>query len=501
MKRNHEILIANVVLFVLFSSCLRSPKSDVSQSKETTIGTESPNLLIIHTDEHNFRTLGAYRNTMSTQQAFMWGQNVMVSTPNIDALAREGALCTNYYAASPVCTPSRASFVSGLYPIATGSPRNDIPLNDGLITFAEMLRQRGYATAYIGKWHLDGDAKPGFAPTRKFGFDDNRYMFNRGHWKMFEETSSGPSIIGNYNPKNNRYRFDINLATEQSFATDFLVDRTLEIIDRDKSKPFCVMLSLPDPHGPNRVRAPYDSMYSHLQFEKPRTMDIGHQAAPKWNVKGRNSATEVNHGAMAQYFGMVKCIDDNVGKIMRYLKANKLDRNTIIVFTSDHGDLMGEHGKHNKGLPYETSAGIPFIIRYPGKIPAGKRIHTAYTTVDFAPTILSLMGIKGDLPNFHGLDASNHFTGSEKEVQHDRIVYITNANSRWVAAVDSHYKLVLSPDDKPWLFDLQKDPDELVNFYDDPDYQEIASKFKQELIAQMTKYQEPALKNGDLIYD
>ena len=105
---------------------------------------------------------------MSEDQAYVWGQSVKVDTPNIDSLAAGGALCANYYVASPVCTPSRASFVSGLYPIFTGSPSNDMPLNDDIITFAELFRRHGYSTSYVGKWHLDGEAKPGFINGRQW---------------------------------------------------------------------------------------------------------------------------------------------------------------------------------------------------------------------------------------------------------------------------------------------------------------------------------------------
>lgn len=489
---SHKLLY---LVLILASSCLgeRSTQNSSNQAQ--------PNLIIIQTDEHNLRTLGAYRETLSEEQAFMWGKGVFVSTPNIDALAHEGALCTRFYAVSPVCTPSRASLVSGLYPIATGSYKNDLPLNDGLVTFAEVLKREGYATSYVGKWHLDGTAKPGFAPARKFGFEDNRYMFNRGHWKILVETAEGPEVAGSYNQKTGRYHFNMEESTDKSFTTDFLVDRGLEIIERDKGQPFCLMLSLPDPHGPNRVRAPYDSMFTHLKFEQPRSMLASAENRPLWNPIDKNVDRQFNQIGMAQIFGMVKCIDDNVGKIMNYLKANGLDQNTIIVFTSDHGDLMGEHARHNKGLPYETSARIPFIIRYPGKIEAGKLIHKAYTTTDFAPTILSMMGVSGKLPDFHGEDASADFLSSAKQVNDDRIVYLTNAANRWVAAVNSHYKLVLSITDKPWLYDLEKDPDELINFYQDPAYAEVASRFKIRLMELMEEYDEPALENGNLIYE
>jgi uncharacterized sulfatase len=464
---------------------------------------KQPNLLIIHTDEHNFRTLGCYRDLMSDDQSFVWGKGVKVDTPHLDSLARDGAIATSYYAASPVCTPSRASLVSGQYPVHTGSPVNDMPLNDDLVTFAEVLRREGYSTSYVGKWHLDGDAKPGFAPARKFGFDDNRYMINRGHWKILEQSGNTANFVGSFNEKNNQYKFDINDADESSFTTDFLCDRTLEIIERDKTKPFCVMLSIPDPHGPNHVRKPYDTMFSDLHFENPRTMDAATEdSVPGWiSLKGKNSAEKgLKQEQMQWYFGMVKCIDDNIGKMLTYLKSQGLDKNTIVVFTSDHGDLMGEHKKHNKGNPYEASARIPFLIRWPDHIPAGKVVRSAQSNVDFAPMALSMMGVTNGLPDFHGKDTAADYLSKDKTVDDDRIVYITNAASKWVAAVDQRYKLVLSTMDDPWLFDLNKDPDELINFYTNPEYKEIAEKLQNELVNQMEKYGEPALEKGGLIY-
>ena len=130
-----------------------------------------PNLLIIHTDEHHFGTLGCYGGRV-------------VETPNIDSLAAQGAICTSFYATTPVCSPSRAAFVSGRYPQKPPGVTNTIPMSDDVETCAEILGRQGYATGYAGKWHLDGTGKPQWAPKRKFGFQDNRYMFNRGHWKQ-----------------------------------------------------------------------------------------------------------------------------------------------------------------------------------------------------------------------------------------------------------------------------------------------------------------------------
>lgn len=455
---------------------------------------QKPNIIIIHTDEHNLRTLGAYRATMPQEQAEIWGKGNIVETPNIDRIANEGAIALNWYAPSPVCTPSRASMVSGLYPVATGSPVNDMPLNDDVVTFAQVLKNNGYATAYVGKWHLDGEGKPGFAPERKFGFTDNRYMFNRGHWKLLGENEHGAFVDQKINNHGGGV-WDHEKANRENFTTDFLIDKSLEIIERDKNKPFCLMISLPDPHGPDQVRAPYDTMYADMEFKVPASATKTENQIPGWlNLKGKKNLVKPAklQKGLTNYFGMVKNIDDNVGRILEFLEENKLDDNTIVVFTSDHGDLYGEHGKLNKGLPYEMSARVAFMLRYPDQVKAGKTIKKALTMVDFTPTILGLMNIDHSANKFHGIDAANDFLSPEKTVKDDhRIVYLTNAGGRWVAALNNRYKLVLSPKDTPWLFDLEKDPNELTNQYNNPEYREIASKLKKELYAQMKKYKEP----------
>jgi len=457
-----------------------------------------PNLIIIHTDEHNLRTIGAYRATMSKQQAEIWGEGNVVETPNIDRIANEGAIALNWYAPSPVCTPSRASMVSGLYPVSTGSPVNDMPMKDEVKTFAHILKDNGYATSYVGKWHLNGEGKPEFEPERKFGFSDNRYMFNRGHWKMFAENEEGPYV----DQKRNKFgggEWNQENANRDNFATDFLVDKSLEILNRDKNKPFCLMLSLPDPHGPDQVRAPYNTMYKDMQFKLPLTANPTPEQIPGWlNLKGKKNKVQPKklQKSLTNYFGMVKNIDDNVGRILEFLEKNKLEKNTIIVFTSDHGDLLGEHGKLNKGLPYEMSARVAFTLRYPEKVKAGKSISKAYTMVDFTPTILGLMNVDHSANKFQGIDASKDFTSSKKIIKDDgRIVYLTNAGGRWVAAVNNQYKLVLSPRDTPWLFDLKNDPNELVNQYNNPKFKEIAETLQKELYAQMKKYKEPLAKS------
>ncbi len=148
----------------------------------------------------------------------------------------------------------------------------------------------------------------------------------------------------------------------------------------------------------------------------------------------------------------------------------------------------------DKGLPYDDSARVPFLISYPGKIEAGKKIYSSYTCCDFAPTILSILGAEGKLEGIDGIDDSKNFLSKQMEVRSDRIVYITDSPfNDWVAATDGRYKLVISTRDTPWLYDREIDPLETVNEYDNPKYKDIAQKLQTSLIAQMKQYNEPGL--------
>lgn len=445
-----------------------------------------PNLVIIQTDEHNFRTLGCYRKTLADKQAFMWGRDAVVDTPHIDWLADNGALCTKFYATSPVCSPSRGAFVSGRYPQNTPVTTNNIPMADDILTFAEILKREGYATGYAGKWHLDGDGKPQWAPERQFGFADNRYMYNRGHWKQLEDTAEGPRVKA----RNARGvpNYDVKGADEQSFTTDFLADKTVDFINAHHDRPFCYMVSLPDPHGPNSVRPPYDTMYEHLEIEKPYTFDKPEESVPGWGEKQKKNFSDAY---IRKYFGMVKCIDDNVGKILTCLSRNRILDKTIVVFTADHGDMCGEHARDNKGIPYETSAKIPFVLYYKDRVQAGTVIHESLGCVDFLPTVLNMMGYQ-TLGTEEGRDASTLFTNGQAPQDWQDISFLRGTGSKtsisWLCAVTTRYKLVVSPMDDPWLFDLQTDPDELTNVFHDPAHRETVRTLAKALIHYCLRY-------------
>ena len=443
-----------------------------------------PNLLIIHTDEHHFATLGCYRDTLTPEQAFVWGKDAIVTTPHIDSLAKEGALSTKFYATTPVCSPSRGSFISGRYPQHTPVTTNGIPLDDGVISFAELCKRQGYTTGYSGKWHLDGQGKPQWGPTRQFGFDDNRFMFNRGHWKQFEDTPEGPRVKARNDKDQPTY--DVKGADEKSFQIDWLTNKTIDFINKNKSRPFCYMCSIPDPHGPNTVRAPYDTMFDDMTIETPRTFSKEGDI-PSWASKQKKTFA----GAYIQkYFGMVKCIDDNVGRILDVLRDAKILDNTIVVFTSDHGDLCGQHARDNKGVPLEGSAKVPFIVRYPAKVKAGAIVTQALGCVDFLPTMMSMMNVK-TAGLEEGRDASAFLMGKQVKGWDD-IVFSRQTGKGdsmgWLAAITPRYKFIVSPSDAPWLLDLDKDGDELINFATDPKYRETVRELATRMRAYAKEY-------------
>lgn len=456
---------------------------------QSPIRSKGPNVIVIMTDEHNFRTLGCYRETMEKRQAYMWGPSV-VETPNIDWIAEHGALCSSFYATTPVCSPSRAALITGLYPHATPVVTNNIPLADSIVTFAEILRRQGYATGFAGKWHLDGAGKPQWAPKRKFGFEDNRFMFNRGHWKNFEITAAGPRVGAR---KDGKPTYNVGDADEKSFSTDFLIDRAIDFVDAHESGQFCYMISLPDPHGPDTVRAPYDTMFENQAYEKPTTYEVDDRAIPKWGEPAKRAGF-----GQSKYYGMIKCIDDNIGRLIKKLKQAGLLKNTIIVFTSDHGDLRGEHHRQNKGVPYEGSVKVPFLIFAPNQVDPGTVVDEALSSVDFVPTLFALMGVETEA-KFHGRDFSSLLVSDRDrvdEVAWKDIAFArgTGENAGWLMAVSDRYKLVFSSSDRPWLFDLDRDPDELINMIDNPAYREIAREMAVDLEQYGAEFKDPRIE-------
>lgn len=453
--------------------------------------TAKPNVLIIITDEHNFRTLGCYRDQLSTDQAEMWGPGTIVQTPNIDRIATEGAICTRAYATAPVCTPSRAAMVTGLYPHNTGAPKNDLKLRGDIPTLATILNEQGYRSTFIGKWHLGGTGKPEWAPEVDGGFQHKTAMFNRGHWKKFQMTPDGPRVGAT---KKDQPSYDVAEADEKTFSTDFLTDRAIDFIGDEPDVPFLAVVSYPDPHGPNTVREPYDHMFDHLRYLPPRTYGRDDLAKPGWLAGKSKNHAKFRGDQMSKYFGMVKCIDDNLGRVFELLSSSGRLNDTIVLFTSDHGDLCYEHDRLNKGNPYEGSARVPMLVRFPNRIAAKTVYKQPMGTVDITPTVLGLAKLEHEA-TFQGRDLSQHISGDHES--DSQVTFLRNAGTTasWMAAVDSRYKLVVSVNDGPWLLDSEQDPDELLNFFGRPGSGNTSEKLAKALLKYIRATKDPFGEN------
>ncbi|MBB6463518.1 sulfatase-like hydrolase/transferase [Flammeovirga kamogawensis] len=478
--------------------------SDDAPKKATVKKHKTPNLLIILTDEHNFRTLGIYKDLLLekglTEMANPWGVIPNYNTPFIDRIGKEGAVLTSMYASTPSCAPSRSSMFTGNYPQTTGVYRNGIGIKEDAQTIAKVLNKVGYTTGYSGKWHLEnGDPKPGWNPPVSYhGFTDNRYMFNSGHWKKltFETDGITPKVA------EEKAKKAIATADKETYTTDWLANRTIEFIEENKTKPFMYVVSMPDPHTPNLVRAPYNDMYNKKNFHLPTTYSttaLRGTEYPKWVSQKQRFKEGYDSTKLivdiSRYHGAVKCIDDNVGRIIKKLEDEDLLDNTIIVFTSDHGDMLGELAHENKGTPYESSAKIPFVIRYPKMIKAGTVVNNAVNTTDWMDTFLAMIDVDNKYFNSmstQGRDFSKLLKG-ENESTFEDITFVRF--QFWVAAVTNRYKLVYDKSlTKPWFFDLEKDPTETTNLFDHPEYKGIISELSTKLLAYGDK------TNDDIIH-
>ena len=406
-------------------------------------GDKRPNLLIIHTDEQTFRSISCYDNSWPDLQ-----------TPNIDFLANNEVRCEKFYSNHPVCTPSRTALLTGRYAQKGDSYINDIPLNPDARTFGNILKQYSYVTGYSGKVHLAGGTYPGFTPKTNFGFDDNLYMFNNAHMKKIILDENGqlqsPGGIGN----------------EKTYTTDFLTDRTIEFIGKNKNKDWCYMVSFPDPHDPNSERSPYDTMFKPEDMKIPATFQLPEGTKVIWkpDLKGKNteniSDAQFLRKHKALYYGMVKHIDDCVGRIISDLKRNGLLDNTIIVYTTDHGEMMGEFSRYDKGIFHDASAKIPFIMYFPQKIKSNTVVRKVISNIDFTPTILDMMNIPYEKEYFDGCSAADLLTG-QGDGNWQNIAFLSMSGQ--VAVITERFKLILGKKEEPWLIDLLNDPDEFKN--------------------------------------
>ena len=424
----------------------------------------TPNILIIYPDQWRADTLGFLVTTPAR-------------TPHLDRLAREGRHFPEAFVANPVCTPSRGSFQTGRYPHTTGVTANDVRLPLEETGFAEVLAAAGYRTGYIGKWHLDGEPRPGFVPLERRHGWQWWAGFNRGH-RYYD---------GVY------FRDSEQPLPAPGFEPDHQTDLAIEFLEesaRQASRPFCLMLAWGPPH------TPLDPPERHQSSYRPEDMQL--PASVPATVAGQAQAER------ARYYGLVTALDDNVGRLLDTLDRLVLADDTLVLFTSDHGDSLGEHGLFRKTIPYDEATCVPFLVRWPGRIPAASTDSNFVRSVDVGPTLTGICGLAMG-PQVQGHDLSSALLGdanaSANSAYMEGHFRPASADSPEEPTIPEHWRALRTPEHLVvtdlrgavhLLFDLRTDPLALHNLAGLSDAQEMQRTLLARLRAEALALGDPA---------
>lgn len=416
--------------------------------------TRRPNILFFFADQLRAQSLGCYGNRE-------------VRTPHLDRLAAQGLLFRNTLANTPVCCPARANMLTGKYTHANGMVANDLRLRESETTSAEILGRAGYRTGFIGKWHLDGGPRlPGFVPPgpRRQGFEfwaANECSHSHFRTQYFRDTPEPIPVE----------RFEAEAWTD--IAIEFLRD------SRKESRPFFLTVAPGPPHDP------YGAPERYMQLYDPERLTM----RPNWR-----KADERTPGPkeIAAYYAAITAVDEQVGRLLKTLDELGLDEDTIVMFTSDHGDMLGSHGLRLKRKPWEESIRIPGILRYPRRVKAGRQTDALFTQVDFAPTLLSLCGV--EIPrSMQGSDLAPVATGAKSKGLDSAFFQIfgpyegDGTQDGWRGVRTQRY-LYARFRSKPWvLYDLEADPYEMNNLAGKADAATVQADMEKRLAAWMRK--------------
>ncbi|MCD6351602.1 MAG: sulfatase [Armatimonadetes bacterium] len=417
-----------------------------------------PNLLFVFGDQMRVMDMGC-------------AGNPDVQTPTMDRLAREGTRFSRAYANCPVCPPSRASLLTGLYPMTCRTVANDLPLPTEFAGIGETLRRAGYRTGYIGKWHLDGVPRSRFTPPgeRRHGFE-YWAVWNCAHnyfaGKYYLDTDE-PIPIEGYEP-----------AGQTDLALGFLEEAAAG------DKPFALFLSWGPPHNPYRqVPEHYRQMYDPEAITlRPNFREL----PPDYPTLGPETDPR---RALADYYAHITALDEQLGRLLDALERLGQADDTIVVFTSDHGDMLWSQGRLRKQQPWEESISIPFLVRWPGQVPAGREVTGLLSVVDMAPSLLSLMGVEAREP-MEGADLAGVFLGDEGPMPESvflmDVVTMDEAHAQglreWRGVRTQRYTYARFADGEPWvLYDNEADPYQLNNLATDPGAEGLRRELEEQL--------------------
>lgn len=415
-------------------------------------------------------------------------------TPNIDKLAAEGVCFTNSVSVSPVCAPHRASLFTGKYTSSTGMVVNEIRMNPNHRTIAHVLNEGGYETGYIGKWHLWAAEAGGHNKVKNSYIPPGPYRLGfNGLWKSY-----------NFHHNNfNSYYYEDEPEKiyygEGVFEPEAQFDMAINFLKEHagREKPFALFLSIGIPHDPwNKENVPekYYNMFSDVEFPLPETMSdypdqyMDRNTDPaKWLNYWKPNIPEFKR----VYYAMNTALDTYMGRLTKALEDIDLTDNTILVFSSDHGEMFGENSRIYKMTFYDKAARIPFIIRWPDKIKKGRKEDACLNTPDIMPTLLGMMGfpVTGEV---EGIDMSELvLTGKGEEpefafMQGMGHTYLWLDGFEWRAVRDKRYTYArYLRDGKELLFDNINDPLQKTNLVSNPDYADKLNEMRSKMASRM----------------
>lgn len=427
---------------------------------------QKPNVVYILTDQWR-------------ASAFAYAGDPNVKTPNIDRFAAQSVNFVNAVSVCPVCTPHRASLLTGKFPTSTGMFLNDLYLPAEELSMAEVFKNAGYQTAYLGKWHLDGHGRyNNVEPERRQGFDYWKALecsHNYNKMPYYENTSSEMKYWEGYSP----------------FAISTEAQKYVSEHSEDKS-PFLLFVSIAAPHFPH-ASAPkeFKDLYPKSEIQiAPNVPEELHQKV---------------RSELQGYYAHCTAIDKAIGDLMTKIEQLGLLENTIVVFTSDHGEMMGAHGARpkSKQLAWDEASRVPFLIRYPSaQNNKGAVINAPLTTPDILPSLLGLVNIK--VPSaIEGEDLSQLIKSPDSEV--DRAALFMNVCPfgneykfrEYRAIRTKQYTYVCSPEEGTMLFDNLKDPYQMDNVIGKAEYAQLQNKLDADLKKALDKIGDKDFKTRD----
>lgn len=414
---------------------------------------KKPNLLFVFADQWRAQAMG-------------YAGDPNVKTPHLDRMAAQGVNMLNAVSGCPVCSPYRGSLMTGQYPITHGVFMNDVPLPDDRVSFAEVLNDAGYDTGYIGKWHLDGRGRSSFIPPeRRQGFQ---------FWMAQECTHA---YLNSYYYEGD----DPTRKIWKGYDTFAQTDAAIDYMKQDRDKPFALFMSWGPPHNPYET-AP-EEFHAHYDAA---TLELRPNVPPE--------AEEAARKELAGYYAHCSALDDAMGRLIAALEETGQWENTLVVFTSDHGDLLGSQGQQRKQRPYDEAIRVPMLLDGGALGVRGRTSDYPMNTVDIMPTVLGLLGVP--VPNtVEGDDLTGHIRGGDAPDDAALLACYQPFGEWHRAGGGKEYRGIRTERytyvrdlEGPWLFfDNKEDPYQLRNLVGSAEHTALQARLDAQLKAKLEK--------------